>query len=154
MDLVQRVLLSVSRAIEQWLANPQRAKFRTWLHTVAKHAVIDQLRSARLDVAAGGTTAQLRLQDAVDGRNTEDEFDLEYQRELFRWAARLVRDEFEETTWHAFWRTAVEGDAIPVVAEELQKTVGAVYVARSRVMQRLRDKVKEFESDIDDPCLD
>lgn len=106
-----------------------------------------------MDVAAGGTSARLRLQDAVDERNTEDELEQEYRRQLFRSAARLARDEFEETTWLAFWLTTVEGQAIPVVAEELGKTVGAVYVARSRVMQRLREKVREFELDMNDPNL-
>lgn len=152
-DLVQRVLIAVSGTIEQWLASPKRAKFRTWLHTVAKNAVIDQLRSVRPDVAVGGTTALLCLQDAVDGRNADDELDEEYQREIFRWAARVVRDEFEETTWLAFWLTAVENHPIPVVAKDLGKTVGAVYVARSRVMQQLREKVNEFESDLNDPSL-
>ncbi len=55
-DLTQRVLLSVSRAIEGWQTQPKRAKFRTWLHTVAKNAVIDQLRAANLVVGEGGTT--------------------------------------------------------------------------------------------------
>lgn len=142
-DLAQRVLLSVAGAIGQWQAEPKRAKFRTWLHTVARNAVIDHLRAAQPDVAEGGTTAQLRLQEAADDRErqADEELEREYQRELFRWAAREVRDEFAETTWLAFWRTAVEGVPIPAVADELGKTVGAVYIARSRVMQRLREKV-------------
>lgn len=146
-DLAQRVLLSVAGAIGQWQAEPKRARFRTWLHTVARNAVIDHLRAARLDVAVGGTTAQLRLQEAAaEGRDgAKGEWEQEYQREVFRWAAREVREEFAETTWCAFWLTAVEGRSIPAVADELGKTVGAVYIARSRVMQRLRDKVTEYE---------
>jgi len=147
-DLTQRVLLSVSRAIEQWQAGPKRARFRTWLHTIARNAVIDQLRAANPVVGEGGTTAQLRMQENADGRANVAELELEreYQREVFRWAARGVRDEFEESTWLAFWLSAVEGRPIPEVADELGKSVGAVYIARSRVIQRLRDKVAEYES--------
>ncbi len=147
-DLTQRVLLSVSSAIEGWQAQPKRAKFRTWLHTVARNAVIDQLRAANLVVGEGGTTAQLRLQENVDGSVSEGELELEreYQREVFRWAARGVREEFEEGTWLAFWLSAVEGKAIPAVADELSKSVGAIYVARSRVIQRLREKVMEYDA--------
>ncbi len=152
-DLAQRVLFSVAGAIDQWHTRPKRAKFRTWLHTVAKNAVIDHLRTAKPDVAEGGTTAQLRLQEAVDNRVSEAELDREYQRELFRWAAREVRGEFAETTWLAFWLTAVDGLSIPAVADELGKTVGAVYIARSRVMQRLREKVTEYETETDDPTV-
>ncbi len=147
-DLTQRVLLSVSKAIERWQEAPKRAKFRTWLHTVARNAVIDQLRTANLVVAEGGTTAQLRLQENADGCVSETELELErdYQREVFRWAARGVRHEFEESTWLAFWLSAVEGKPIPAVAEELGRSVGAVYIARSRVIQRLRDKVMEYDA--------
>ena len=146
-DLVQQVLLSVARAIDQWQADPKRARFRTWLHTVARNAIVDHLRAARIDAATGGTTAQLRLEDAADGQADESEQGLEreYQRELFRWAAREVRGDFEETTWLAFWLTAVEGASIPAVADQLGKTLGAVYIARSRVMQRLRDKITEYD---------
>jgi RNA polymerase sigma-70 factor (ECF subfamily) len=152
-DLTQRVLLSVSRAIEQWQAKPKRAKFRTWLHTVARNAVIDQLRAANLVVAEGGTTAQLRLQENADASlsNAELELERDYQREVFRWAARGVRDEFEESTWLAFWLSAVEGRPIPAVADELGKSVGAIYIARSRVIQRLRDKVTDYESETHQP---
>jgi RNA polymerase sigma factor (sigma-70 family) len=150
-DLAQKVLLSVAGAIGKWQVKP--AKFRTWLHTVAKNAVIDHLRALRPDVAEGGTSAQLRLQGETDGCVNEAELERERQRELFRWAARGVRDEFAETTWLAFWLTAVEGLSIPAVAAELGKTVGAVYIARSRVVQRLRDKVTEYETETNDPTL-
>ena len=95
----------------------------------------------------------MRLQEEADGRAGEAELEREYQRELFRWAAREVRGEFAQTTWLAFWHTAVEGLSIPAVAAELGKTVGAVYIARSRVMQRLRDKVAEYEIQTDDPTM-
>jgi RNA polymerase sigma-70 factor (ECF subfamily) len=140
-DLAQQVLLSVAGAIGQWQTKPERAKFRTWLHTVAKNAIIDRLRATRLDVAKGGTSAQLQLQEAADDRVdvAERELEREYQREVFRWAARQVREELEETTWLAFWHSAVEGMPIPAVADKLGKTVGAIYVARSRVIRRLRE---------------
>jgi DNA-directed RNA polymerase specialized sigma24 family protein len=70
---------------------------------------------------------------------------LEYRREVFRWAARQVRKEFHQATWKAFWLTAVEGRAVEVVAEEFAKSRGAIYNARSRVMQRIQEKVTEYE---------
>ena len=74
-------------------------------------------------------------------------FDLEYRRRLFRWAAEQIRGEFQASTWKAFWRTCVEGRAIQEVAAELQLSAGAVYVARSRVMARLRKRIGLIEDD-------
>lgn len=81
----------------------------------------------------------------------------ELEREGFRWAARRIRDEFTESTWAAFWQTMVEGRSCAQVADEFGKSVGAVYTARSRVMQRLRQELESFnwtrilkqESDLD-----
>jgi RNA polymerase sigma-70 factor (ECF subfamily) len=72
---------------------------------------------------------------------------LEHRREVFRWAARQVRQEFHQETWDAFWLTAVEGRAVEAVAEELAKNAGAIYAARSRVMRRIQDRVTEYEQE-------
>ena len=55
----------------------------------------------------------------------------------------LIRGEFEERTWQAFWRTAVEGRDAKEVALELRMSPGAVRVAKSRVLRRLREELGE-----------
>lgn len=147
-DLAQRVLISVCGAISEWEQNPKRAKFRTWLHTVARNALIDHLRAVRPYAAVGGTTALEQLHQQSDETTEGEEIDHETQRELFRWAALKIRPEFTEDTWLAFWRTTVENQEVPTVAAQLKKSVGAIYIARSRVMQRLRDKVQEYRDDL------
>ena len=74
----------------------------------------------------------------------EDEslWDREYERRLFAVAIEKVQPEFQETTWKAFWQTAVENREPKAVADGLKMSVGAVYVAKSRVLARLRDEVK------------
>ena len=69
----------------------------------------------------------------------------EYQRRLWDWAAGQVRGEVQESTWQAFWQTAVEGRRAEDVARGLELSVGAVYIARSRVIARLRKWVEERE---------
>ena len=56
--------------------------------------------------------------------------------------ARQMQRDFEERTWQAFWKTAVEHKTAPQAAEELGMSVAAVYMAKSRVLRRLR---AEFE---------
>ncbi len=59
-------------------------------------------------------------------------------RELILKALELVRVEFKEPSWKAFWRTAIDGLTTDVVANELGMTAVAVRQARSRIMRRLR----------------
>ena len=71
----------------------------------------------------------------------EAAWEREFQQQLFRLAAAQIRDSFAPTTWQAFWGTAVEGKSGLTVATELGMSVGAVYVARSRVLARLKEEV-------------
>jgi RNA polymerase sigma-70 factor (ECF subfamily) len=70
---------------------------------------------------------------------------LEYRRELYLRASKIVRSDIEPDTWRAFEITVIENRSIDEAALELAKPVGTIYAARSRVMRRLRDAVKELE---------
>ena len=66
---------------------------------------------------------------------------------MFQWAAEEVRGEFTPSTWQAFWQTAIEDRPPGDVAAELGLSVGAIYVARSRVLSRLRQRIKQLSDD-------
>ena len=92
--------------------------------------------------------AQVKVANApaVDS-DGQAEFALEFKRRAFRWAAQRVRNEFTESTWQAFWQTGVQNRPVEEVAGELGMSAGAVYVARSRVLARLRDRVEQLTED-------
>lgn len=150
-DLVQEVLSSVARSVERWLENPDRGRFRAWLLRIARNTAINFLtRRKHRPIATGDDNAQwLEQVAAPDARpsNESREFDLEYRREVFHWAAEQIREAVSETTWRAFRMTSIEDRPIAVAAEELGVSVGSVYIARSRVMARLRQLVSQFEAD-------
>jgi RNA polymerase sigma-70 factor (ECF subfamily) len=147
-DVAQEVLAAVAKAIEQREHDPKRAKFRTWLHRVANNAILDALTSRKPDLGSGDSAllAVLNQHESHSGPDS-DLLRLEYRREVFRWAARQVRKEFREETWEAFWRSAVEGRSVAVVAKELAKDSGAIYAARSRIIRRIQEKVSEYEEE-------
>ena len=99
-----------------------------------------------VDRAAGdsATLHRLQAQAAPDGP-ASDQLRLELRREIFRWAANQIRREFADSTWQAFWLTAVEEQSIAAASKELKLSAGAIYAARSRVMKRLKEKVNEFD---------
>ena len=72
------------------------------------------------------------------------QFDLEYRREVYRWAAEQVRESVAPQTWNAFHLTHVEGVSIAEAAARLGVNIGNVYIARSRVMKRLQQVVIEL----------
>ncbi|MHB1037076.1 MAG: RNA polymerase sigma factor [Pirellulales bacterium] len=150
-DLAQQVLVAISKAIGRWEIAPKRARFRTWLHRVAENAILNALSRGAPDRARGeaGHSGLVQQQAAENGPNS-DLLRLEYRREVFRWAARQIRPEFQPGTWKAFWLSAVEDRAPEEVARLLHKTTGAVYAARSRIMRRLHEKVAEAAAEEED----
>ena len=147
-DVAQEVLAAVAKAIEQREHDPQRAKFRTWLHRVAGNAILDAVTRRKPDRGSGDSAIQGVLdQRESPGGPDSDLLRLEYRREVFRWAARRIRKEFRPETWDAFWLTAVEGRSVADVAKELAKDTGAIYAARSRIIRRIQEKVAEYEEE-------
>ncbi|MCE2751520.1 MAG: sigma-70 family RNA polymerase sigma factor [Pirellula sp.] len=145
-DLAQQVLLLVLKNINKWKSDPARARFRTWLQTVVRNATMNALSRRPKDQASGGTDSLQQLHQRPD-KSDSLSFDLEWQRETLRWVAQQVRGEFESTTWTAFWDTAIEQLPAQEVAEKIGRSVGAVYIARSRVMQRIKQRIAELDDD-------
>lgn len=144
-EVTQEVFVAVSRAIERWEDDPARGSFRGWLATITRNLVVNFLiRQSRHPRGTGDSKIRLWLetQPAPDSEASQL-FDREEKLQLFRWAAQQIRGEFRDEAWSAFWETAVNGRDAASVARELSVKVGVVYVSRSRVMKRLREKVVE-----------
>lgn len=145
-DLVQDVLLAVARAVGSWdPSGPGR--FRSWLFRILQNRLIDQFRRRNaLATGSGGSSMAIQIQQHADPQvDLPTEIEQEYRRELFLRAADQVRHQVLPTTWRAFWRTSVDGEPAERTAQELGTTVGAVYLARSRVLMRLRQCVQLLE---------
>jgi RNA polymerase sigma-70 factor (ECF subfamily) len=140
-DVLQEVFLTIAARIGEFRKDRAEGSFRGWVRTITRHKVGDWLRrQARSPHATGGTEAQLILLDAPA---PEADADLPETGALYHRALALIREQFEEVTWRAFWRVVVEEQSPADVAADLGVTRNAVYIARSRVLQRLRDALGE-----------
>ena len=141
-DLTQEVLATVERSLGSF--DSSRGSFRSWLYQISRNLVVNQLTRGRGPVGTGDSkVAWILAQHPQPNDDTATLFRLEYRRARFRQAASVARAEFHESTWDAFWLTAVESRSIESVAEELGKSQGAIRVARCRVLARLRVLVSE-----------
>ncbi len=139
-DLTQEVLASVATAAKNLKYSAQRGPFRNWLFTVVKNRLRNFRRKSKRQTCGTGDTEAHQLLMQQPDRNAVD-WDQAHERRLFHYVADQVRGDFQESTWQAFWRTAVEGQAGKEVAESLGMTISAVYLAKGRVMQRIREQV-------------
>ena len=140
-DVTQDALRAAARTMPAFEYDPTRGRFRNWLFTVARNEIADLL--ARGGQGAGDTAIHELLDNHPDRAAAEEQtWEREYEERLFQWAAERVRADFQESTWEAFWKTAVEGESPQAVAEQLGISTGAVYIAKSRVIARLRANVE------------
>ncbi len=148
-DLMQACLRQVAAHVGSLEYDPRRGTFRGWLFTIVRNQLRDfHDRSRRPDQGSGASGMQRFLDSQPAAEPDEDsEWEREYRQGLLAWAAEQVRPKIQETTWQAFWQTAVEDRPSKEVAQRLGLTVAAVYLAKSRVMARLRAVIREVQEE-------
>ncbi|MEO0963800.1 MAG: sigma-70 family RNA polymerase sigma factor [Planctomycetota bacterium] len=142
-DLVQDVMREVSRSVSRFEPDPAMGKFRGWLGVITRRVLARFFEKSKTQVPGTGGTAHLVGLSNLSVDEEEERWDREFRAHVFRWAAERVRGEFAESTWRAFWLTAVEGVAAREAAEACEISVGAVYIAKSRVLSRLRERAAQ-----------
>ena len=149
-DVAQQVLIAVARALPTWERRDESTRFRHWLCRIARNATVNMLTRQPKDRAVGGDDdrANHRADDKVDD-GVDSQLEREYRRQLFRKAAERVRSRADAITWQAFAITMIDGLSIPDAVAQLNRSEAVIYAARSRIIRRLRDAVKQLEDESD-----
>ncbi len=148
-DLTQEVFFAVAQGASRFHYEPRHGSFRGWLYGLTRNKIAQFFRGRRSQPIGAGDSDTLRRLEEEPGPAPDPDaaWEQEYQQRLFRLAAARIQDGFAPTTWKAFWQTAVEGRNGAAVAAELGLSVGAVYVARSRVLARLTEQIHHLQAE-------
>jgi RNA polymerase sigma-70 factor, ECF subfamily len=141
-DVVQEVFRGVATHLADFRRDRPGDSFRGWLWTITRNKVRDHYRRRAARQEDDGAAAQARLQEAAEA--TDDDTSApatDANMELAHRVLSLVQGDFEPRTWQAFWRTAINGASPRDVGDELSMTIGAVYMAKSRVLARIRQEL-------------
>jgi RNA polymerase sigma-70 factor (ECF subfamily) len=139
-DLVQTVLVTLIKQLPTFERRPG-GSFRGWLFTVMKNCWIDHCRTrARQPAIAIGVDPNSRESPDL----IEELSETEYKQYLIRRMLSAIQRDFSERTWKAFWQHVVEEHAAAEVAAKLGTSANAVYLARGRILQRLREELAGF----------
>ena len=132
-DLVQDVFLVLSQRLAGFDYDRQKS-FRGWLRTILMNKWRDRQRRAVLPLAGGN----ISLEQLASPESGDVVSETEYREFLVSRALEVMQTEFQPTTWKACWEHVVAGRPAADVARELGITANAVYLAKSRVLRRLR----------------
>jgi len=146
-DVFQEVFRAVATQIGSFRRDRPGDTFRGWLWTITRNKLADFWERQRKEPQArGGSDALEKLGNlsAHELAKLAEPSDPGIPGSLYQRALQLVRDEFQQRTWQAFWRVSVDGRAPAEVADELGMTVNAVYIAKTRVLRRLRQELGDL----------
>lgn len=143
-DVGQEVFQTVAARIGDFRRENPEDSFRAWLWTITRNKLGDLLRRLRSSAQpAGGTTAYEHLQQYAAPSESEPSTGIDPEADLVHRALKLLRMEFEDTTWLAFWQSAVEGRPAVEIAAALGMNPHAVRQAKYRVLRRLRREMDD-----------
>ncbi|MEM1071013.1 MAG: sigma-70 family RNA polymerase sigma factor, partial [Planctomycetota bacterium] len=144
-EVCQDVLIAVHRIAPHWEPSGRAGSFRAWLFETARRHCLKSISRRCLMTSIESvepdhfTDPQVPAIDLLVNRESSDQ-----EAWTFYAAAGLVQSEVEERTWKAFWLTVIEGQAAKEVALTLDTSVGNVYAAKCRIMNRLKAIVSEL----------
>jgi RNA polymerase sigma-70 factor (ECF subfamily) len=139
-DVVQNVLLHVSEQLPTFRHNGRAGAFRNWLRQVLVFRLRTHWAASKRRPAATGESEFLeqlhQLEDPASGLSRL--WDREHDRHVAKALVELVRGRLSEQSCAVLERTVIAGESPSAVARELGMTPNAVYAARFRVLQLLR----------------
>jgi RNA polymerase sigma-70 factor (ECF subfamily) len=146
-DVAQGVFAAAAHGLVGFRHDREGDTFRGWLGTVTRNQIFLHFRrNKNQPPAVGGSDAWQNLQELADPIAAPDDAEEAEIGLIYRRALDLVRGEFEDRTWQAFWRTAVEGRTPAELAESLGMSPAAIRQAKSRVLRRLKQEMGELLS--------
>jgi RNA polymerase sigma-70 factor (ECF subfamily) len=140
-DVAQEVFRALAGNVDRFRRDGGQNSFRGWLWGITRRQLLAYRRRRQgQPAAAGGTDAQRRLAELPEPDDPSDADRPAEHSALLRRALDLLHAGVEERTWQAFWRAAVQGQAPADIAAELGMSVNSVYLAKARLLRRLRDE--------------
>ena len=139
-DLVQEVLTIVVKKIDEFERVPRTGAFRAWLRNTTQNILFQLWRQKKYEPLAMGDSDFQEVLNQLKQESSElsQQWNREYDQHILRAVLGQVEQEFSEQTWQAFYQIAVEGQSARSVAEGLGISVNAAFIAKSRVLARIR----------------
>jgi len=141
-ELTQDVLMSVFRGLATFAHPGQPGAFRGWLRVITANRGRAYWRADQPRAAGGSDFHELMHQLEDPHSALSQQWDREHDQHIVRHLLEQIEGEFPAKTMQAFRRQVFDGAMPAAVAADLGITVGAVYLAKSRVLARLRKEAE------------
>lgn len=144
-DLAQEVLKTLFQELPKFQHPGTAGAFRGWLRTICLNRLLANRRQQRSrGQAVGGTDFHYLMQGLPDADQLAADWDREHHQAMLRYLFKLIEHQFETETLAIFRRIVLDERSVAEVTAEFGISAGKVYVARSRVLRRLRAEAERL----------
>jgi RNA polymerase sigma-70 factor (ECF subfamily) len=145
-DLVQEVLAVVVREMPQFEHNQRTGAFRRWLRTILVNRLRGFWRARQSRPLATGDSDLGQMLDQLEDPQSglSQLWDKEHDRHVMARLLEQIEPDVKPATWQAFRRVVLDGKDEETVAAELGMSVNAVFIAKSRVLAKLRREAQDL----------
>jgi RNA polymerase sigma-70 factor (ECF subfamily) len=138
----------VARSVRSFQYQPARGRFRDWLAAVTRSKLARFHAKRQREVSSMGSDEAQEVLDSVAAPAADADWTAEFNAQILRTALARIRAHFESLTWRAFELAWLDNRSAVEVARELNLPVDAIYVAKSRVLKRLKEEILLLADDL------
>jgi RNA polymerase sigma factor (sigma-70 family) len=149
-DVVQETVIAISKKLPEFVYDPKKGSFKTWLMRQTTWRIASQLRK-RLPVVtlkntppSSGTTGLERLPDPATPA-LEAAWDEEWEKNLWDAAIRRVKAKVNPRHFQVFDLCVTKKRSPSQVARDLRINSAKVYLFKHRVSKLLKQEVEELK---------
>lgn len=146
-DITQDVLRNLARAMYGFEYDRSKGTFRSWLFTIIRREIIRASKKIQRQGGLAGEADPSAIAERLPDEQATLDWEADYQKRLMQWAMGKIKDEFSEKSWQAFSSIAIEGNSPKDTAKRLEMSIGSLYVAKSRILKRLIEKIRSVDEE-------
>jgi RNA polymerase sigma factor (sigma-70 family) len=147
-EVVQDTVIAVDKAIGRFEYQPEKCKFKTWLHAITRRQVANQFRKRQgkgrlLESLPGQDEGGETVNDIPDpaSQALDETWDREWERNLLDAAAERVKRRVSPAHYQIFEYHALQGHGVSQTAKALGISAAKVYLVKHRIARQVREEV-------------
>ena len=145
-DAAQETMAAFFKAFKGGKYDPGKGRLSNWLFGIAKRVILNLRGHQPLEQLIADKVTGTSFWDMVqDDRTLGRTWELEWQQMVLKRSMEKVRQEFDPKVFGAFRHYAIDQFTIEEVCQRFDMSRNAVYIAKSRVLSRLRELRQSFE---------
>ena len=145
-DATQEAMVAFLKAFRGGKYEREKGRLSNWLFGVARRVILNFRADQPLERLIADKTTATSFWDLIqDDHSVKHSWETEWKRMVLSKCLEQARRELDPKVFEAFKLYALSDMAVDKVAERLRTSRNAVYIAKSRVLSKLRQLKQQFE---------